>query len=217
MGRIQAINLQGRDVSAQKIGIPLLSAQVKQAALVMARAFIDDPFFSFVHPNILRRRRVLPWLFERTIGYGQRYGKVYTTPSLEGVAMWLGPEKPALALVGTLLTGLFLLPLKVTWGELVRSIRLARSAEALHKKSVTGRHWYLLGLGVEPSRQGRGVGSALLKPILALADRERLVCYLDTNNAMNIPFYERGGFTVAGHTHFSPTGPDTWSMRRQPR
>jgi ribosomal protein S18 acetylase RimI-like enzyme len=204
-------------VSAQKIGIPLMPAQIKQAAVVMARAFFDDPFFNFVHPNIHRRKRVLPWLFERTIGYGQRYGKVYTTPSLEGVAMWLGPEKPALALMGTLLTGLFLLPLKVTWGELVRSIRLARSAETLHKKSVTGRHWYLLGLGVEPSRQGQGVGGTLLQPVLTMADRERLVCYLDTNNEMNIPFYERRGFTVAGHSHFSPTGPDTWCMCRQPR
>jgi ribosomal protein S18 acetylase RimI-like enzyme len=203
-------------MQAEQTGIPLLSTQFKQAALVMARAFDTDPFFTFVLPNIVRRRRILPWLFERTIRYGQRYGKVYTTPSLEGIALWLGPDKPGLGGVGIVLTGLFLMPLQLSWRELRRSLRLARSADELHKRSVTGRHWYLLGLGVEPSGQGRGVGAGLLQPVLALADIGKLVCYLDTNNQMNLPFYERFGFTVAGHGQAGLVGPQTWGMRREP-
>lgn len=199
-----------------KTGISLLSTQVRQAAALMARAFHDDPFFTFVLPDPVRRERVLPWLFGRTISYGLRYGRVYTTPSFEGIALWLGPEKPALTGMGTFLTGLFLLPLKLGWQELKKSMRLARSSDELHKRSIAGRHWYLLGLGVEPSRQGHGVGAALLQPVMALADRERLVCYLDTNNALNLPFYERVGFTLAGHARSSQAGPGTWCMRRQP-
>jgi ribosomal protein S18 acetylase RimI-like enzyme len=200
----------------RKIGIPLFSSQIKKAAAVMARAFHNDPFFTFVLPEPVRRRRILPWLFERTISYGQRYGKVYTTASLEGIALWLGPEKPTLAWMGTLLTGLFLMPLKLSWRELNLSIRLAKIADQLHKRSVIGRHWYLLGLGVEPSLQGQGVGGTLLQPVLASADRERLVCYLDTNNALNIPFYERAGFIVAGQARYSQASPGTWCMRREP-
>jgi ribosomal protein S18 acetylase RimI-like enzyme len=182
----------------------------------MARAFHEDPFFTFVLPDTVRRERVLPWLFGKTISYGLRYGSVYTTPTLEGIALWLGPEKPTLTRLGTLLTGLCLLPLKLGWQELKKSLRLSGTSDELHKKSVTGRHWYLLGLGVEPSGQGRGVGGALLQPVLALADRERLVCYLDTNNPMNLPFYERFGFAVTGHAHETQCGPGTWCMRRQP-
>jgi ribosomal protein S18 acetylase RimI-like enzyme len=199
-----------------KTAIPLVSFQIKQAAGVMARAFHDDPFFTFVLPEPVRRERLLPWLFEKTISYGQRYGKVYTTAFLEGIALWLGPEKPSLAWTGTLLTGLFRLPLKLSWRELQRSMRLAKIAGQLHKESVIGQHWYLLGLGVEPSLQGQGVAGALLQPVLASADRERLVCYLDTNNALNIPFYERVGFIVAGQAQSSPTSPGTWCMRREP-
>ena len=201
-------------MSTLKIGIPLLSTQLGQAAALMARAFHDDPFFTFVLPDPLRRERVLPWLFGRTVSYGLRYGRVYTTPSLEGIALWLGPQTPTLTWMGTLLTGLFLLPLKLGWLELKKSMRLARSSEQLHKKSIAGRHWYLLGLGVEPSRQGHGVGAALLQPVMALADRASLACYLDTNNPLNIPFYERLGFTVAGHARSSRAGPGTWCMRR---
>jgi ribosomal protein S18 acetylase RimI-like enzyme len=203
-------------VLTQPIGIPLISSQIKHAATVMARAFYDDPFFTFALPDTVRRARILPWLFEKTIRYGQRYGKIYTTPSLEGFAMWLGPKNPTMALMGTFQTGLFLLPLKLRWRELVRSMNLANYADQLHKKSFTGRHWYLYGLGVEPSRQGQGVGRALLQPVLAQADREALICYLDTNNEKNIPFYERSGFAVVSHGQASHTGPHTWAMLREP-
>ena len=155
----------------EKEGIPLMACQVRQAARLMARAFYDDPFFTFVLPDGERRRSILPWLFEKTLGYGQRYGKVYTTASLEGIAMWLGPQKPSLEWTGTLLTGLFLLPLKLSRQELGRSLRQANSARKLHEQSITGRHWYLVELGVEPARQGDGVGGALLQPVLARADQ----------------------------------------------
>jgi ribosomal protein S18 acetylase RimI-like enzyme len=201
---------------ALKAGIPLVSFQIRNAAAVMARAFHEDPFFTFVLPHTVRRARLLPWIFERTISYGQHYGKVYTTASLEGIAMWLGPEKPTLEWLGTLLTGLFLLPLKLGWRELDKSMRLAKSAEQLHKKSVTGRHLYLVGLGVEPSLQGHGVGGALLRPVLAQADREAMTCYLDTNNDKNIPFYERYGFRVVAQDRAMQKGPLTWAMRRRP-
>ncbi len=202
-------------MSPQKIAIPLTASQIRHTATVMARAFDGDPFFTFSIPDAAKRGRVLPWLFERSIRYGYFYGKVYTTPSLEGVALWLGPKHASLGGMGIARTGLFLLPLKLKWQELERCMRLSNYADRLHKKSVTGRHWYLYGLGVEPSLQGQGVGGALLQPVLAQADREGLVCYLDTNNEKNIPFYERNGFAVISHGQAISNGPQTWGMRRK--
>lgn len=200
----------------QKVGIPLVSSQVKQAAAVLARAFFDDPFFTFVLSQPDRRRRLLPWIFEKTISYGLRSGLVFTTPGLEGVAMWLGPNKTSLTWKDTLLTGLFLLPIKLSWREFKNSLRLARSAGQLHSQTISGLHWYLVDLGVEPALQGRGVAGALLQPVLVLADREALACYLETNNESNLPFYEHYGFTLAGHVQARQNDPHTWSMRREP-
>lgn len=200
----------------QDPGIPLLPTQVKQAGALMARAFMQDPFFTFVFPNADRRERILPWLFEKNLRYGLRYGMVFITASLDGIAWWLGPEKPALEWLGILLSGLFLIPLKLSWRELERSLRLSKFAGHLHKESISGRHLYLVALGVEPSRQGRGVAGALLQPVLAFADQEKLVCYLDTNNANNLAFYERFGFCQAGLGQASQAGPHTWGMLRQP-
>ncbi len=196
--------------------ILLPSSQITQAAGVLARAFYNDPFFTFALPNDARRRMVLPWFYEKFLDYGQRYGKVYTTASLEGVAIWLGPDKSFLAFPGILLTGLWRLPWKLHWPELRRSLLLSNYADRQHAAALTGPHWYLNELGVEPALQGQGVGSALLQPVLELADRQSLCCYLETNNEKNLSFYERHCFTVVSQGEVTPGAPHTWAMLRKP-
>jgi len=204
-------------VPIQNSAVPLETSGIKPAAAVLARAFYNDPFFTFVLPDANKRARILPWLFDRTLRYGQRYGKIHTTPSLDGIAMWLGPGKTTLQWTGIIRTGLYLLPLKLTWRELERSINLSNCANRLHKKLVAGRHWYLYGLGVEPSKQGQGVGQTLLQPVLAQADSEGLICYLDTNNEQNVSFYEQNGFKVVSHEQAMHPGPHIWAMLREPQ
>jgi GNAT superfamily N-acetyltransferase len=77
------------------------------------------------------------------------------------------------------------------------------------------RHLYLAVLGVDPDRQGTGVGSALLAPALELCDRERLPAYLETGKERNIAFYGRHGFRVIERLTL-PAGPPAWLMRREP-
>lgn len=60
-------------------------------------------------------------------------------------------------------------------------------------------------MAVEPSMQGRGIGSALLRALeAALAGIERID--LTTNTAMegNVPFYERHGYRVVERTRPGP-------------
>lgn len=194
--------------------IPLDSTKLKPAAEMMARAFFYDPYDTFVIPDLTRRERLLPWLFERLLRYGQRYGRVFTTDSIEGAAMWLGPEKPDFHLPGAIWTRLALLPLKLSRAENARIQVLDGAADRLHAEAVTGPHWYLPVLGVDPAFQGQGIGGALLQPVLELADRDQQACYLDTNNEKNLPFYERHGFRVAGQLRPDPDGPSVWGLVR---
>lgn len=59
-------------------------------------------------------------------------------------------------------------------------------------------HWYLPWIGVIPSAQGDGLGSALLSRGLARADIERHPAYLEATNRRNAILYARHGFEVAG-------------------
>ena len=59
-------------------------------------------------------------------------------------------------------------------------------------------HWYLPLIGVEPARQGRGYGSALLQHALQRIDADHKPAYLESSNPVNIPLYERHGFERMG-------------------
>ena len=86
-----------------------------------------------------------------------------------------------------------------------------------HRHFAPAAHWYLFYLGVTPAQQGRGMGSALLQPVLARADAAALPCYLETGVARNLRFYERHGFQVVAEGVLSHGGPRLWAMLREPR
>ena len=57
-----------------------------------------------------------------------------------------------------------------------------------------GSYWYLLFMGVVPARQGQGLGSALMAPVLERCDRENVRAYLDATSEPGKRLYERHGF-----------------------
>jgi GNAT superfamily N-acetyltransferase len=69
-----------------------------------------------------------------------------------------------------------------------------RELERLHPPEP---HWYLAFAGVDPARQGKGIGDALLQPVLAEADRAGLLCYLETPFPRTHAFYQRLGFKTS--------------------
>jgi ribosomal protein S18 acetylase RimI-like enzyme len=50
--------------------------------------------------------------------------------------------------------------LKLGPAVVARFVRCDSHTEHLHKRDAPAQHWYLWLLGVEPPRQGQGIGSA---------------------------------------------------------
>lgn len=75
-------------------------------------------------------------------------------------------------------------------------------------------HWFLAAMGTRPELQRRGLGSAVLRPVLELAE----VAQLETSSTENLAFYATLGFEVAGELTISGGGPHVWSLvrRRKP-
>ena len=76
-------------------------------------------------------------------------------------------------------------------------------------------------IGVDPAHQGRGIGRALLRELLAAADAQRAAVFLEvrTDNAPARALYESEGFTVVGlrRRYYRPSGADAHTMRREAR
>lgn len=53
---------------------------------------------------------------------------------------------------------------------------------------------HLMTLGTNPSQQGKGLGSILIKKGIDRATDLGVPCYLESSNPKNIPFYKRHGF-----------------------
>jgi GNAT superfamily N-acetyltransferase len=66
----------------------------------------------------------------------------------------------------------------------------------------TEPHWYLAIVGVEASKQGRGLGAQLMKETLTRCDEEGLSAYLESSNPANISLYQRHGFEEIGEIQF---------------
>ena len=85
-----------------------------------------------------------------------------------------------------------------------------RALAAVERAHPLNPHYYLAVLGTRPDRQGQGLGSAYLWPILSRCDDENLGAYLESSKESNIAFYRRHGFEVTGEIRL----PDGLSGRR---
>jgi [ribosomal protein S18]-alanine N-acetyltransferase len=76
-------------------------------------------------------------------------------------------------------------------------------------------------IGVDPAFQGRGIGRALLRGLLAAADARHATVFLEvrTDNDVARALYESEGFAVVGlrRRYYQPSGADAHTMRREPR
>ena len=75
---------------------------------------------------------------------------------------------------------------------------------------------YLSHISVAPERQGEGLGTALLRDGLAVADRLSVPSWLETSRANNAAYYERFGFRTVVEEDAPDGGPRIWFMRRDP-
>ena len=182
-----------------------------EASAVLARAFQDDPAWSWVFPNPSRRAALLPWLFQT--GFEVTEAEIWTTGGdMLGIARWLPPGRPVVH-VGPMLRALVATPLRVREAT-TRFFAYGRAVEAMRADAVPEPHWYLAGIGVEPARQREGIGSALITPGLDAAAAAGLPAALLTNSDRNLSFYRRHGFEVVREGHTPEDGPRAWMMRR---
>ena len=112
--------------------------------------------------------------------------------------------------------GFLLAPLKFGLGAFGRYMKWASFSEHLHKRDMPPRHWYLPLIGVDPSRQGKGLGGDLMQVALARADADRVPCYLENTKERNLPFYTKHGFEVIVEINVPSRGPTIWTMKREP-
>jgi GNAT superfamily N-acetyltransferase len=175
----------------------------------VAAAFAHDPAWAFLLGADYDRLAPLfaGALFDTRVASGS----VWVSTDLTAVAMWEewgGDKTPDIeaqqvwkeyrAAVGS-----------ATWD------RLAEYERALDEVRPGAPHWYLGVLATRPDRQGQGLATAVMAPVLDRADGDGVDCCLETSTTANRSFYQRRGFTDVIDVLIA-SGPPTWWLRRAP-
>lgn len=189
------------------------SADSSPLVAMLARAYYDDPLYRWCFPDDsqrLEQLRQLVALFGLQI-FG--YEETHTTDGTRGAALWLPPDKwrmcpvTKVGVVHGLLTtvGVRVLP---------RALRTLYLMQSKHPHEPS--HYHLPFIGVEPQEQGKGIGTALLQPVLARCDLHGLPVYVEATTSRNVAFFERHDFEVTRQIALRG-GPLIWPMWRQPK
>jgi ribosomal protein S18 acetylase RimI-like enzyme len=190
--------------------------QLRDASQVLARAFDDDPVFRYLYPASRRRR----WSCRSFLGAvardGVPFGEVWVATDagrVIGAAGWLpdGAYPPSRWRAVRQLVASW--PALLTLHTFRDGLRYLTETEKLHPKEPS---WYLAVIGIDPERQGEGLGGKLLDVVLDRLDATHVPAYLETSTEGNVAWYRHHGFEVQHEIRPAPNGPPIWTMWREP-
>ena len=97
----------------------------------------------------------------------------------------------------------------------LRTLRVLERWRAVQRADPAANHWHLAMLGVQPSSQGRGIGTTLMTAYLHRVDEANGAAYLETGRPELVAWYARFGFGVRDELVL-PGGRTAWTMWREP-
>lgn len=193
---------------------PLTPDRLAEASRVVAAAFAEDPFTTYLYSGSSRWRGYV-WANEVGLKAALTCGCTYiaSASGIGGVAAFIPPGRypiPWWVEAWLYRAG----PLRVPLMTMLRAIRSFAAVSRVHPREP---HWYLQTLAVRPDRQRQGVGSFLIGSTLERADRDALPVYLETTKDVNLAYYRRFGFEVVEELSVGGGAPPVWTMLRAPR
>jgi GNAT superfamily N-acetyltransferase len=196
------------------------TASIEDAAMVaalIADAFDALPVSQWLVPDDARRTRILRRVFSIHVEHAVTHGLMHVVADrhvprgLTAAAVWFpdgaGTPPP---------TG-YSERLGQAAGPWVERFRtLDAVMQTGHPNS---HHHHLAFLAVDPTRQGEGLGSALLAHHHAVLDETHVPAYLEASSQHSRDLYTRRGYRPHGAPLSFPGGPDTgmWPMWREPK
>ena len=189
-------------------------ADVNHLVPHLARAFNNDPLVNWCVRQDNKRADGFDVLFRSCLStLSLPHGEVLTTDECLGGALWYPPGKSKIGFTQQII----LLPAMIRFASLRGLKRLIDVMGITDKIHPTERHYYLQYIGVDPDHMGKGLGTALMQPVLKRCDHEGCGAYLENSNEINLAFYERQGFTVIDEVDLGKGAPTFWPMWRDPQ
>lgn len=182
-----------------------------EAVAALAASFDDDPLFRWMLPEREERRAWIAWFHGVSVEGALKTLTAWTLEEGASLgAITVVPPGAANPGYGTFLRALGAAPRGLPpWRLVSTGLRVQARLDALHPREPVV---YVHVLGVHPGHKGRGLGGALLREALLLAEARGVPAYLETANPVNLGFYGRYGFKVREELRVGDA-PPVWTLR----
>lgn len=168
--------------------------QYNRIVTMLEQAFDDNLSVNYVLKQDSKRKQRMHLLMQYTVFQGEQFGKVYLSEDENSCAVIIYPEKKRTTLKSIIwdirlaIGGIGIFNIY----KVLQRQKLIYNARPIHD---VVHLWYI---GVDPTKQGKGLGSKMLEQIKA--DHEKPV-FLETSNPRNFSFYESQGFKLINELH----------------
>jgi GNAT superfamily N-acetyltransferase len=174
---------------------------------VLERAFSADPVAQWIWPDSQQYYMYFPGFVRAFGGKAFTHGSAYYVDGYTAAALWLPPDTfPD----DDMLSSIF--QHSVSEQRQKDVIAVFDQMASYHPSEP---HWHLPLMGVDPLKQGKGFGSALMQNALVQCDRDNKLAYLESSSPRSVPFYKRHGFEILSAIQLG-TSPSVFPMLRKP-
>jgi len=184
------------------------AADTERCLALLTLSFGGDPATRWTWPDPHQYLEAFPRFARAFGGAAVGLGTAHYYEGFAGVALWLPPGATP---DEESLMNVFQETVDDDRRDTVFSVM-----EQMETYHPTEPHWHLPLIGVDPARQGRGIGSVLQRHVLDICDREESLAYLEATSAKSVTFYERHGFEPLGSIQVADS-PTIVPMLRRPR
>ena len=184
------------------------AAEKERAVSTIMAAFIADPPARWMLPDPHQYLTHFPEFVHRVCGSAFDNQSAFVAEGFMGAALWLPPGvDPDGEGIGQWMN------------EAVPEAdqdKVSAFFDEIGKYHPREPIWYLAMIGVDPARQGLGLGSAMLSHALERVDRDGKPAYLEASTTGSRDLYARHGFEVIG-TIQAADSPTMYPMLRKAR
>lgn len=131
-------------------------------------------------------------LMRYSVEYCWLFGAVYMSEDKKSCALILFPQLKRTTLRSIQLD----LRLAFTVIGITHLKKVLAREQSINNVHPTPPFYYLWFIGVDPAEQGKGIGTRLLKTVIAEAQSKSQTVVLETSTLKNLPWYEKLGFSV---------------------
>lgn len=185
--------------------LPTPTSDEARVLATLTAAFAADPVERWLYPEEADYFQHFPGFIAACNGDAFEWKTVWQLADHGAVAVWLAPGSATD--LDAMVTSLTSTVAPEKHADLLAVLDQMGAADPTYP------HWHLPWLGVDPARQGHGLGSQLLSHGLGIVDETHLPAHLETPNPRNVSLYERHGFEAVGSAAAGASPPLTLMLR----